>query len=51
MLILDGQHRMRALRAVVSPSEEEKTKLGKLFITLNVPLNRSSKERRIEFAL
>ena len=30
MLILDGQHRMRALRAVVSPSEEEKTKLGKV---------------------
>ena len=30
MLILDGQHRMRALRAVVSPSEEEKTKLVKV---------------------
>ena len=30
MLILDGQHRMRALRAVVSPSEEEKTKLEKV---------------------
>ena len=30
MLILDGQHRMRALRAVVSPGEEERNKLKKV---------------------
>lgn len=30
MLILDGQHRMRALRAVVSPGEAERAKLKKV---------------------
>ena len=30
MLILDGQHRMRALRAIVSPGEDEKAKLKKI---------------------
>ena len=30
MLILDGQHRMRALRAVVSPGEDERAKLKKV---------------------
>ena len=35
MLILDGQHRMRALRAVVSPGEEERAKLKKVLDSNN----------------
>jgi DNA sulfur modification protein DndB len=30
MLILDGQHRMRAIRAIVSPNDTEKNKLKKI---------------------